>query len=366
MKTFDYQAQKQSLMEEPLSLKVVTPGEIRYCEKTSDNVTIIKVQGDEFPATDGAILSLDKYSGFTQTQMNVVSQAGGQQGVRDMRNYLTAAKGSTSKGGKLALIQNPFSGQITRVIPITDQVITPAAAIRVAELFMEQNGLYPVAMEKSHLCNGFTLIMKSSNPKELPILPGDVANIGGFAMKWDFNQISLAMLTLRLVCTNGMTHLVRDTRARITSLRPESVKDLISVPKDDKLIGATFDEFRKSAAEAKAVPASLGEVLEVNLRLRDFGIPKESCDTIAPFPQDLEAYQAHNLVKGRPSMTMARSMVSSVNAWDLFNNLTAFASHTRLLDESDPLRGVIRHEAARFLAAPRDIKHYVDIFSGRR
>jgi hypothetical protein len=365
METFDYQAQKQSLMEEPLPFKVVTPAEIRYCDNTGDNVNIIKVQGVELPASGGAILSLDKYSGFTQAQKNVVSQAGGQQGVRDMRNYLIAAKGATSKG-KLALILNPYSGMVTRVIPVFDQVITPAAAIRVAELFMEQNDLYPVAMEKNYLSNGFSLIMKSSNPKVLPILPEDEANLGGFAMNWDFNQISLAMMTLRLVCTNGMVHLVRDTRARITNLHPESVKNLISVPKDSKLIGTTFEEFRKHAAGAKAVPASLAEVLEVNRKLRRLGIPEESCDIIAPYQQDLKAYQERDLIQGAPSMALARRTVSSVNAWDLFNNMTAFASHTKLLGTGDPIRGEIRHEAAQFLATPRDIKHYVDIFSGRR
>lgn len=365
METFDYQAQKQSLMEEPLPFKVVTPSEIRYCDKTSDNVSIIKVQGAELPASGGAILSLDKYSGFTQAQKDVVSQAGGQQGVRDMRNYLTAAKGATSKG-KLALILNPYSGMITRVIPVFDQVITPAAAIRVAELFMEQNDLYPVSIEKQYLSDGFTLIMKSSNPKVLPILPKDEAKLGDFAMKWDFNQISLAMMTLRLVCTNGMVHLVRDTRARITNLHPESINNLISVPKDSKLIGSTFEEFRKNAAGAKAVPASLAEVLEVNRKLHRLGIPQESCDKIAPYQQDLKAYQERDLIKGIPSMTLARKTVSSVNAWDLFNNMTAFASHTKLLDPGDPIRGEIRHEAAQFLSNPRDIKHYVDIFSGRR
>ena len=365
METFDFQALKQSLMEEPLPLKVVTPAEIRFCGKTSDNMNIIRVQGIELPASDGAILSLDKYSGLTQAQRNVVSQAGGLQGVRDMRNYLTAAKGATSKG-KLALILNPVSGVVTRVIQVSDQLITPADAIRVAELFMEQNDLNPVGMTMTTLQNGFTIIMKSSNSKVLPIFPGDDANLGGFAMKWDFNQISVAMMTLRLVCTNGMVHLVADTRARITNLRSESVKAMLSVPQDSNLIGATFEQFRRNAAEAKAVPASLAEVLEVNKKLRHWGVPQESCDQVAPYPQDLEAYQARDIVKGNPSIAQARRMASSVNAWDLFNNMTAFASHSELLAGDDPLRSAIRDEAAQFLSNPRDIKHYVDIFSGRR
>lgn len=363
MKTsIDFQALKKSVTEEhPLPFKVVRPSEIRYLGETGDDMSIIKVHGAELPASKGAIIALDKYCGLSSGQKSAVSCAGGQQGVQDITNYLTAAKGLATKG-QLALILDPEKGVLKKIVPIRNEVITPTTFMDISECFMKENDLIPAKFELSALGDQMTLRMASEKSEIRSILPGDDAQMGGYSLSWNLSGISLSMETVRLVCTNGMTHKVTERRANISSLDSQSVQDLIAIPSNRNLIDGIFDKFKSRAIEAKSTPASLYEVQTINHKLSAYGIPMEVCDEIAPYREDLAAYEELGLLKAHGNAEKTRLVVSKINAWDLFNNMTAFASHTEIIDDHDLLRGLVRQEAMIFLSKPRDIKHYTSIY----
>lgn len=365
MTTIEFQTLRKVETESPRPFMVARPGEIRNAGITGDGVGVIQVQGVELPVSGDALLSLDKYAGLTQDQKKVVSKAGGQLGLRDMRNYLTTARGSL-KNDKLVLLLDPHGQRVVDVRPLVGQIIPMKAFMQIAEWFMDQNGLLPDSFEKGDLRYGFTLKMVSTNPQIRSIMPGDDAILGAFNLKWNLTQISVELMMQRVVCSNGARVTLADRHATIHDLTANSVESLLSVPKDGLFLSHSWDEYRKKAVEANAVKASLAEVMRVNKRLQNYGIAEDACNQVAPYPQDLKAYMDNGILERSPMMKEAQVLASSVSAWDLYNNMTAFATHTNLLREHSPYRGQIRYDAAQFLAAPRDIKHYVDIFSGRR
>ena len=55
--------------------------------------------------------------------------------------------------------------------------------------------------------------------------------------------------------------------------------------------------------------------------------------------------------------------ISNMNVWQLFNILTAFASHTTLWGEHDIRRSMLMSNSVDFLNSKRDIKDYYNIYS---
>lgn len=136
-----------------------------------------------------------------------------------------------------------------------------------------------------------------------------------------------------------------------------NVNTLLGIPDQKKLIQASFEQFGQEAGRAMVTPASIGELKSVNTILKNFQIPENECERIAPIEADLEAYRQKGFKVIDPNNT-----VSSVNTWDLYNRLTDFATHTDFWEPNDISRDILRQNAAAFLRRSRDIKSYVNIF----
>lgn len=52
-----------------------------------------------------------------------------------------------------------------------------------------------------------------------------------------------------------------------------------------------------------------------------------------------------------------------MTVWNLYNSVTAFASHNDIWPEDDGRRMAVGESAVRFLYRERDIKNYTDIFA---
>ena len=64
-----------------------------------------------------------------------------------------------------------------------------------------------------------------------------------------------------------------------------------------------------------------------------------------------------------PTMGDAQTLVdANENVWDIYNDLTRFATHNGIWEKDDNRRGGLKAAAVTFLGRKRDIKKYVDIF----
>ena len=55
-------------------------------------------------------------------------------------------------------------------------------------------------------------------------------------------------------------------------------------------------------------------------------------------------------------------MLNIRNVWDIYNDLTRFATHNGIWEKDDNRRGGLKAAAVTFLGRERDIRKYVDIF----
>lgn len=355
---FQYELLKAKALEEQLPYKQVKLDDIRYLEHTSHNDHIISVQGHNYVASDRVMAGLDKLSGFTEKQKKVVFDAGGHNSLRDMRNYLSSAKAISAPNGYVMYL-NPKTRRVERVLPVIDSVISLEAFFHLAEMFMTRHHLQPEALESYRSWNGsITLRMSAHVPNILALKPGEEFDLSGYYMRWQGNQIELGLYAMRLVCTNGQTiSLGRSAGYHITNLDAHNVNTLLGIPDQKKLIQASFEQFGQEAGRAMVTPASIGELKSVNTILKNFQIPENECERIAPIEADMEAYRQKGFKVIDPSNT-----VSSVNTWELYNRLTDFATHTDFWEPNDISRDILRQNAAGFLRRPRDIKSYVNIF----
>lgn len=354
----EYKVLKEKALATQRPYKQVQLADIRYLDKTSKGDNILTVQGQEFLASNDVIESLDKLAGINSRQRTVVHKAGGANSLRDFRNYLSSAKAKSAPKGYVAYL-NPKGNRVERVLPIIGSVISLEAFFSLAEMFMHEHGLQPQAIESfADWRGGITLRMGNIIPDVTALRNGEEFEFSGYYMRWTGNQIELGLYVMRIVCSNGQTvTLGRSNGYRITSLDPKEVATLMGIPRQNHFLQSSFDQFGKQAEVAMVTPASLGELQSVNKMLRRLRIPQEECDRIAPYEKDLEAYRQ----KGFKHVE-AGNAVSSVNSWDLYNRLTAFATHTDIWGANDLSRDLLRQKAAEFLSKPREIKSYVNIF----
>lgn len=333
--------------------------DLRFLEKASKGDSIISVKGNELIAPQNVVDGFDKMSGLSLYQKKTVFNAGGEESLRDIRNYLSSAKSVTSRKSYVIYV-HPKTRVVERVLPVLGSVISLEAFFMLAEMFMNQHNLLPEAFEHSSMWDGgITLRMAYQVPEVNPSLHHkEDFELSGYYMRWTGNQIELGLYLMRLVCSNGQTRpLGRSTGYRIVNLGAREVDTLLRIPNEKSLIKVSLDEFRHKAGVAMATPASMAELNYVKNMLHDMAIPEQECERIAPYDADFAAYKQKGFDHIDPKNT-----VSSVNTWELYNRLTAFATHTDLWAPNALARDLLRQNAETFLGKQRDIKSYVNIF----
>ena len=353
----EYATQKQSVIEgfERLPFKIVSAQELRLVGRTGDGVDIISVQGHEFPAQYNVIQSLDEYCGITPQQQSIVHASDGENGVRDLRNYLTAAKAKTQKH-RFVVHADPLTGQVVGAKPIIREYISPASFFSVAEAFMNEHNLLPESFAKDDKGN-FSIKVVSSDPAVRVIGKKDEIELSGYYLSSNGTQVELGVYQLRRVCTNGMMVEVPSAKAKIYDVSASSISQLIGMPLQSDIQRICFERLSQKAELAMAAPASIRELRAVNSIIHAQNLPNAVCEQIAPIIANEEAYEQKGVEIRDP-----RRCVSNINAWDLYNNMTAFATHNTIWQPQDIRRDAIRLAAQRFLDMPRDIKPYTNIF----
>jgi len=362
MKSLDLEVIKKNAVGTRFPYKLVDPSSIRFEGKVSEEDDIhIKVQGVDLLANAAVINSLDEYYGISNRQKSNVEAALGETGVSTLRNYLGAAASETVLGKKMALFADPKTKMVVKAFPVGETLIYPEQFFAVAEMMMEKYNVYPTKFYGSPAeQTGMTLVLESRNPNTVTIAPGEVFQGGGFYLKWDNGAIDVGVFIRRMVCSNGAVITIPRQMGMIQDLSQDSINRLKEViPKLLHLKTAVpFQDYQKKALLAMETRASLAEMhLVYHLLKYEAGLPAEEVARLAPFEEDLNAYAE----KGYSGMNL-RNTMSSMNVWTLYNNMTAYATHSTALDEHDGRRDLLMNASLDFLNRSRDIKTHLDIF----
>lgn len=362
MNSLDLEVLKKNALENQFPYKLVDPSSIRFGSKVDDEGDIyINVHGVNLLANADVIDSLDEYYGISGRQKSNVEAALGETGVSALRNYLGAAASESVLGQKMALFADPKTKMVVNAFPVGDTLINPEQLFPLAEMMMGKFNVYPTKFHGGPAeRTGMTLVMESRNPNTVTIAPGEVFQGGGFYLRWDKGAIDVGVFIRRMVCSNGAVISIPRQMGMIQDLSQDSINRLMAiVPKILHLKTAVpFQTFQKKALLAMETRASLAEMQMVYRLLRDnAGLPAEELARLAPFEEDMNAYAE----KGYAGMNL-RDTMSSMNVWTLYNNLTAYATHSTAWGEHDGRRDLLMNASLDFLNRSRDIKTHLDIF----
>ena len=350
----DFNTYRNEYQSRQMPARLFRREEISFIGDDFYQVGEAKIQVNPFVSSQ-----LDSFIGLTKEQASIVRKASGEAGIRDFRNYLAAAN-SITKPVKLALIGDPESKTIVSAVPIKDQMITADTFFDFAEMFMDKNGYEPQEFERSGTFgNGLTIYMDSHNPTVRQIAPDEDFMTDSLYMKWNQGEVEVGNYFIRLICSNGQIQKITTPSARTYSLEPSKISKILNLPAQENLLESSFDKFRGKALAAICTRASMAALKYVSRILDAYGVDDQNAEVISPYRRDLQAYadSGHDISHGK-----ANEVMSSRNVWDVYNDITRFATHNEVWDREDNRRGGLKAAAVRFLSRERDIRKYLDIF----
>ena len=289
---------------------------------------------------------LDKLIGLTTIQRKGMEEAYGPDTVANLRNSLAMAN-CVEKAKNFALVANSQKLMVDGIVPLKDQIIPMESYFNLLEMFVDKHS-YDI------------------EELELPIHPQYDAFFGddefltnGFYIKWNLGEIEIGNYYVRLVCSNGAIETKEHALARVHNMDDQRIRELIYSPNNSSLIKHNLNRIKEVAVIASQTPASLSEVYCGKKLLIRHGTPEDLAEQLMPYAQLLEKYAEYGYGNHLP-VTRAKS---NVKMWDLYNNLTEFASHTSMWNANDNRRTSLMQESVRLLQKKRDIQPYYDIFS---
>ena len=202
-----------------------------------------------------------------------------------------------------------------------------------------------------------------SSRNEIPeistIIDGEDFLTNSIYLKWNPGEIELGHYYERLICSNGQIERVPSRDAMINSLATEQVNKMLALP-GSKIMNRGFHKFRNAAIQAMNTRASMQEQKYVSTFLEKFGLDAHKVEEVSPYRKELQEYTARGYDIDRNN---AATTLASMTVWNLYNSVTAFASHNDIWPEEDGRRMAVCETAVKFLYHDRDIKNYIDIFA---
>lgn len=349
-----YLERRDLFISAQLPFCTVTPQEL-----ISTGERTYMVNGLELSVEPEVCRLLDSFIGLSKRQTNAVSETFGTTGIRDLRNYL-ALSNSIERAGKIAFLANPDTRTVVGATPIKKEAIPVTSFFDFLEMFMNENGYAPEQFYTSEFgAGGVTVSLQPQHAVYDEFAPGDEFISNGVWFRWNLGEVEAGNYYMRMICTNGQMARVNDKIARTNQLDVSSMRNMLSLPQYDGFTKTNLEKVKNNALLAMQTDASVGEVQMANRLLKRYGVDESVAEEIAPYHQLLSSYAAAGYNLEHFALAMSHS---DMKMWELFNRLTAYASHTTDWVVDDNRRSGLMMESLRMLNRPRDIKQYINIF----
>lgn len=333
--------------------KTVTMSEITH---VGENV--YSIAGTEVPAGNVFTDAYDHIIGIDSQQREMVKEASGETGLTNYRNYINMAS-NMQKPKSVVVIASPQSRQLTDIIPIVDEYISPTLFFDFAEIMSEETG-YMISDLKFNqsVTPRITIIYTSSQGHTHRFGPGEDFMTDGFYLAWTPAHVELGHYYERLVCVNGQTIREKCKDATVHKLSSDEIRKMIALVKSKQFFAQGIEQFGKLFAVASTSRISLSEMGKAQKILTVQGVEKELAEELIPYDEVHKAYERAGYYDRRKEHLMK----GEGTVWDTYNSLTQFATHTTIWEHQDHRRINVMNEAVNLLKKKPDIVNYIDIY----
>lgn len=320
--------------------------------------SVFSIEGVEVPVRDTFAKTYDRIIGIDSRQRKMVKGASGETGLKNYRNYINVAS-NIQKPKSVVVVASPQSRQLTDIIPIVDEYISPTLFFDFAEMMIEETG-YTISNIMWNNSEFPSIVITYTNPQGHTHLfgPGEEFMMDGFYLDWIPSHIELGHYYERLVCTNGQTVREEHKDATVYKLSSNEIRKMIAQVKSKRFFAQGIEQFEKLFAVASTSRISLSEMGKAQKILIDQGVEKEQAETLIPYENACSAYEN----AGFYDCCKERLMKGEGTIWDTYNVLTQFATHTTMWEPQDYRRINIMNDAVGLLKKKPDIVNYIDIY----
>ena len=333
--------------------KIIDLSEVLH---VGDNV--YSVSGTEIEASSVFSKLYDRIIGINKRQRDMVKEASGETGLTNYRNYINVAS-NMQKPKSVVITASPESCQLTSIIPIVDEYISPTLFFDFAEMMVEESG-YSITDIKYSNTDRMCITITYGNPNAIPHRFGldEEFMMDGFFLHWTPSHIELGHYYERLICTNGQT--VREERKEFTTYRLSSaeISRMIEQVKNKQFLSSGIKRFGGLLTRASESRISLAEMSKAQKILISNGIQEKYAEELIPYTEVRNSYE----MAGYYDRSKEHLMKGEGTIWDTYNVLTKFASHNDVWQAHDHRRINVMTAAVSLLQREPDIVNYIDLY----
>lgn len=353
MNNSEFQSQKQQFMQGLWPQKAIDLSEVLHV-----GGNIYSVGGAEIEAVDCFTQSYDRIIGISRQHRDMVKEASGENGLTNYRNYINVAS-NLQKPKSVVVIASPENCQLTEIIPIVDEYISPSLFFDFAEMIAEESA-YTISDIKYNNSDRMCITVTYTNPLGHPHSFGlnEDFMMDGFYLHWSPSHIELGHYYERLVCSNGQ--MVREARKDFTLYRLSSngIRQMIEQVKNNQFLTNGIEQFGSLLTRASESRISLAEMRKAQELLISNGIQAEYAENLIPYMKVRNSYETAGYYDRRKEHLMK----GEGTIWNIYNVLTQFATHNQVWQHHDHRRINVMNGAVALLQREPDIVNYIDIY----
>lgn len=355
MTTAEYKSCRDQLLENQNPFLVLSKEEIM-----AEHDNIYRIGDMSITVTPYVQDTIDKLIGFTPHQRKGLKEAFGDSAMNRFRNSLAMAT-CVEKPQRFALIANPQGLSVDGIVPIKKDAIPMRTFFDVLEMFADKHGYGIEQIENSsNGIYGLTIRLLPVQAQYDVFFDDDEFINNGYYMKWNLGEMEIGNYYMRLVCTNGAVQPVEHALGRIHRIDSGQINQFINSPQNSLMISRNLANLKNAARQAHETPASLSELNCAKKLLTRYGAPEDLAEQLMPYSKLLDLYAEAGYDSRNFNTAQAKS---NIMMWDVFNELTDFASHTPLWQADDNRRSSLMQDSMKLLQRKRDIRPYYDIFT---
>lgn len=309
--------------------------------------------------SDGAQCQIDELIGLSQCQRKGIKETYGADAITNFRNSIAMAN-CINKPKRFALVANSQENIVDGVVPLKDQAIPMESFFELLEMFLDKHSYEVKALESSRNgVYGLTVRLNPIHPQYDAFFGNDEFLTNGYYVKWNLGEMEVGNYYVRLVCANGAVETTHHSLSRINNINDIKINEFMLSPSNSMIIKHNIDRMKKIAHQSSQTMASLSEIKWGQRLLTRHGVPENLAEQLMPYNQLLSQYKEH----GFSNHFQQTNTKSNIVMWDLYNNLTEFATHTPLWSDNDNRRSSLMQQSVALLQKKRDIQPYLDIFN---
>ncbi len=353
MSTTNFRALEQEINESLFPHKVISVRDLHHIGQD-----IFSLNGQNIAFNEESLKFFDKIVGLSSRQSQAIIKASGEKTFSDFRNYMNLAN-SIDQDLKILMFADPENKMISRILPMKADYIPISSFIDFCEILAEDLDCSIEDIDWQGRDNAkVTINLHPNNP--------NIVNLGGIEefisnglfVEWQPNQVKLGSYVIRRVCVNGQVITSSKSMESFNSLNAEDFQKHLKRIKERIEVGKDFERFKEKVIVAQQSQTSLKELERVHKFMSQIITDKKQLEELFPYSDEAMAYISAGYDLDRSSA----KIVSHLKVWDLYNRLTAFATHNPIEQNSNLHSSDILFEAQHLLYKNRDIEHYHNLY----